>query len=210
MKVSIDGEHIDVERVGDAETLREAVDCLREKGALGESDVVLEAALDGASCADTPAEDIGQVRLDGVGELSLETGSAREYGIRVLHDAGEVTSFLRDAAGRVAASLRNDPPREGNSQLYRLLDSVHTLLLLLRCIDDAWGLEGMSFAGEDDAVVDRLSDTLNDIQEAQQNEDWAGLADHLDAGLVDMLEEIAGVISETRREAEKGRCRRAG
>ena len=204
MKVYIDGKGIDASHVSEASTLGDAVENLREHGALGDSDVVLEAALDGASCSDTPAEDIGQVRLDGVSELCLETGSAREYGIRVLQDAHRVTEFLQDAAGQVAGSLRHESPQESNGHLYRLLDTVHTLLLLLRCVDDAWGLEGMSFSRDDCQVMAGFSGVLDAIEEAQQKENWERLADQLDVELVYELEKMADVIDRTRRLAEEG------
>jgi len=204
MKVSVDGTDIDVAEVAHAETLRDAVDCLRESGAVGESEIILEAALDGASCADTPAEDIGQIRLDGVEELDLETGSAREYGLRVLQDVGNISEFLRDAAGQVAVSLRNDPPQKSNGQLYRLLDSVHTLLTLLRCVDDAWGLEGMSLTADEDEVMARLTEALDGIEDEQKDGNWDGVAEYLDKDLNKVLQDIAGVVERTLRKVREG------
>ena len=201
MELYINGSKTTAALLEDVNTVEEILEALREKGLVGESEVILDVEVDGKSSAEQAACAVGKIRLDGAEKVCVQTGTPCDYAARVLDDAEEVSEFLQSASRRVAQSFRTGRSAESNDMLYRLLDSIHTLLHVLRCAERSCGLDESCFGENGGEVLDKVQNTLQKIKSAQSAEEWQKQASHLDEELVEMLGTARKAIKATRQKA---------
>lgn len=198
MRVSVNGQVLD-EGLDDGATLGGLLDGLRASGKVPLDEVVVEVKVGQRNWTGAELVERREEVLGDTCEVAIGTDDLRGYSLRILTDVAGMVAVVQKAAGEVARGLREGPVKEANSDLFRLLDAVHQLLVCLYQVQNTCGLQrGLADASE--PLLGRVSEALQGMQGHQENEDWQGLAADLEDGLLPALVGIADLIREMKGE----------
>lgn len=117
-----------------------------------------------------------------ISRLEVETISSRQVALHFLAHAEHFLDPLLEAAQGVAELFRVSDEREANIHYLRVLESLQLFLQTLDMARQVLGLDfnRLSWAGQSaEQRLARLSDLVQEMLTAQENQDWVLLADEL-------------------------------
>ena len=192
MKVSVN----DREVAGTApagSTLEDLIDDLRRRGEIASDEIVASLAVDSRPWASGDMERLPFTPLDGLSEITITTDDMAGYARRILADASNMLSVLRQASDRIAAELRGREPRRANTNLFQLLDAIQQFLACLYNVRNSCAPQAQLLDSRR-AVMSLLSAALDGIVECQEREDWPALATQIERYLGPALDGFEDII----------------
>jgi len=193
MKVTVNDRPVDACATEET-TLRELLDELRRSGQIPAGQVIVGLASEGRPWGVQDFEVQLGAPLRGVGSLAIDTTDLPGYGRRILADADSMLGVVCEAASEISRQFRAASPQEASTHLYNLLDTLQRFLFCLAQV------KNMCLPDAPDSLLEtpatsRLTDALDSMQACQEAEEWQGLADRIDDGLLPALEGFHGVVA---------------
>jgi hypothetical protein len=134
-----------------------------------------------------------------IGRLEVETLDAREVSIHFLRQAGAYLRTISLSSEKVAELFRIGDERETNEHYLRTLDSLQLFMQVLSTAQETLGLDfnqNLDDGTWPEMHLERLSVLVQEMLEAQEEEDWILLADLLQYDLVSVLTHWQEIIPQ--------------
>jgi hypothetical protein len=128
-----------------------------------------------------------------------ETGLSdlRDYGRRIVSEAGAMLDVLCEAARETAGQFRVGGPYEASANLYNLLDSLQRFLFCLSQVKGAC-LPDQPRSTLNEPEAERLSAALDAMRACQEGGRWQELAGRIESDLLPALKGLHGALADLR------------
>ena len=186
---------------GDGRTVEDILNSLRRRGEIRESQAVVALAVDGRPWTGADLDAAGRAELGEDARIAVHTAGVADCAQRALRDAGGMLDVLTEAAVAVAVRFRESPAEEANARLYDLLEALHRFLGFLHRLQNTCS-PAYRPLDDDAGPLAAVADALQTVQERQETQDWAGLADALEDALAPALGVFAPVLERMAREVQ--------
>jgi DNA repair ATPase RecN len=200
MRVLVNGEDVDFSPAGE-DDVEDVIRTLKQQELIEVGQGVISLGIDGKTWDAPDLQEPAETPLGDVGELAVETGTYEQLAQQsnVLQNLASLLAIVRQATQMVATKLREGPAEEANEHLYQLL---HTLQQFVNCV---YNLQNMckfdrNPLEEEGETLDQVVDSLDVIEECQQEEEWGMLADRLDTVLRPALKRLEDLLQDLQRE----------
>ncbi len=131
------------------------------------------------------------ISRNSIKSLDIQTIAAKEMALHFLTSADPTLEALVQAAPAVAEMLRAGETQQANEKYLHLLNTLQLFLQMVEKSSDILGLDIEGTRIEETtskASLDRLSDLVSQLLEAQDKADWLALADFLEFDLAPELQ----------------------
>jgi len=177
------------------------LDNLKKCGAIPPDEVVVSLEVNGRTWSSKEMDHLEATHLQDVAQIAVVTAGVRDYGIRVLQDAASMLDVLREGAHGVARAFREDTPQKANSQLFLLLDAVHSFFGCLFRVTNICTTE-QTTRQDRGRLMQRVTLSLEAIQACQEEQNWDALADRLETDLISAIDECADMVRRLQEEIQ--------
>lgn len=190
MEILLNDNKLDIEGIAPGVTVLELLTTV-EESLKGTNATVIEIVLDDKSYS---ADDVSEISCQNVldyHKIEFFTATAQDMIRSAFADGEEGLQHLEELAGEVAADLRIGKVKEGMDSYLEFVDGIEWLVTMLRNADLAFAssMAESSLEGDRQKLVQRLSEQMNQVQIAQEAQDWVGLADLLEYEFPEILQD---------------------
>ncbi|MHC5033413.1 MAG: hypothetical protein ACYTFZ_00025 [Planctomycetota bacterium] len=194
MEVSVNDRAVSTS-LEDGATIDALLDNLRERGEIRRDEVIVTLDVDNHAPSAADMDAVLRTRLCDVQHVCIETDDLQGYARRILTDARSMLSVLQDAAKHLADEFRGDEHEKSNADLFNLLTALQHFLACLYHVRNTCGLAQAPLEPGGRLLAD-VSSSLELIQTSQEEQDWHGLAAHLELKLLPALGGFERVLQE--------------
>jgi hypothetical protein len=194
MKVCLNDRTIDMEDP-QPNTVADLLEALRQGGQIPPAHVVVDISVDDRAWTGQDLSQADENPLPHGCTVSIGTDDVRGHARRVLQDARQMLEVLVKAARDIARDMLQQDPKQANSGLYRLLDSVQNLVGCLCQVQNICELE-CGPRTDQTGLLEATNRSLEAIRQRQENEDWKGLARVLEAQFPAALEGLREITDD--------------
>jgi hypothetical protein len=189
MEVYLDGKPLDGEVAG--ATLQEMLQTLMDSS-LGQDRTLSEVRINGEPFEEAKLGAATSLTRESIERLEVETLDARQVALHFLGSAGQYLAAIVASVERVAELFRVSDESEASEHYLATLESLQLFMQVLQTTRDALGLDFEAISADGISLEQRLGRLAGLVQEllnAQEQEDWVLLADVLQYDLCDQLRE---------------------
>ncbi|HAE39060.1 MAG TPA: hypothetical protein DCG57_10540 [Candidatus Riflebacteria bacterium] len=195
MEILLNDNKLDIEGLAPGVTVLELLTTVEET-LKGTNATVIEIVLDDKSYS---ADDVSEISCQHVldfNKIEFFTATAQDMIRAAFADGDAGLQHLEELAGEVAADLRIGKVREGMDSYLEFVDGIEWLVTMLRNADLAFAssMAESSLEGDRQNLVKRLGEQMNQVQVAQESQDWVGLADLLEYEFPEILQDSKVLI----------------
>ena len=156
---------------------------------------IVQVNIDGVDVTGLHVEELMQLSLQEIGQISLTTGYPEQLALDTLATAEEWVARLIEEIEITADFLRVGEEVDANTSLTRFTDGFQLFTLALQKIETVVQRDGkqediMGLVGQ---FRERITVVLDEIITTQNNQDWIMLADLLEYELMPILEDWSNV-----------------
>ncbi|MBU1109283.1 MAG: hypothetical protein KKB51_21570 [Candidatus Riflebacteria bacterium] len=162
----------------------------------GSHATVIEIALDEKSFSPDDVAEISELKVCDFQKIEFFTATAQEMIRDAFADGEDGLQHLEELALEIASDLRIGNIKEGMESYLEFVDGIEWLVTMLKNADLAFAsnMAESSMEGNRQSIVQRLIEQMNQIQLAQESQDWVGLADLLEYEYPEILQDSKGFI----------------
>ncbi|MFH1035730.1 MAG: hypothetical protein V1806_14575 [Pseudomonadota bacterium] len=201
MEVYLDGKPLEGDLAGS--TLQDMLQTLMDSG-LGQDRTLSEVRINGQPFEEAKLGAATALQRDSIARLDVETMDARQVAVHFLGAAGQYLAAIVASVERVAELFRVSDESEASEHYLATLESLQLFMQVLQTTRDALGLDFEAITSDGVSLEQRLTRLAGLVQEllnAQEQEDWVLLADVLQYDLCDQLHEWRLLMPMLREQA---------
>ncbi len=195
MEILLNDNRLDIEGISPEVTVLELLTTV-EESLKGTQATVIEIILDEKSYSADDVSEISALKVMDYQKIELFTATAQEMVRAAFADGDAGLQHLEELAGEVASELRIGKVKEGMDSYLEFVDGIEWLVTMLKSADLAFAsnMAESSLESDRQALVQRLGEQMNQVQIAQEAQDWVGLADILEYEFPEILQDSRGFI----------------
>jgi hypothetical protein len=181
VEIFLNDELLPVEGITAETTLTDLALAVDEQ--LGDSGLTLvELTIDDETIDLDDAETMGRRLVAGCGRIEFFAATAADLVRWGVADHHEALSHLEEQSRAVAAELRLGHVKNAMDALLPLLDGLEWLTTMIRHLDQGFpkAFEETGLDHERGQILQRLAEVMTTTKQAQEHQDWIGLADFLE------------------------------
>ncbi len=201
MEVYLDGKPLEGGVAGS--TLQEMLQTIMDSS-LGQERTLSEVRINGQPFEEARLGSATALPREEIERLEVETLDARQVALHFLGAAGHYLNAIVAAVERVAELYRVSDESEASEHYLATLESLQLFMQVLQTTRDALGLDFETLSVDGVSLEQRLARLAALVQEllnAQEQEDWVLLADVLQYDLCDQLQEWRRLMPLLREQA---------
>lgn len=195
MEILLNDNRLDIEGISPEVTVLELLTTV-EESLKGTQATVIEIILDEKSYSADDVSEISALKVMDYQKIELYTATAQEMVRAAFADGDAGLQHLEELAVEVASDLRIGKVKEGMDSYLEFVDGIEWLVTMLKSADLAFAsnMAESSLEGDRQNLVQRLGEQMNQVQIAQEAQDWVGLADILEYEFPEILQDSRGFI----------------
>ena len=195
MEILLNDNRLDIEGISPEVTVLELLTTV-EESLKGTQATVIEIILDEKSYSADDVSEISALKVMDYQKIELFTATAQEMVRAAFADGDAGLQHLEELAVEVASELRIGKVKEGMDSYLEFVDGIEWLVTMLKSADLAFASNMAESSLENDrqGLVQRLGEQMNQVQIAQEAQDWVGLADILEYEFPEILQDSRGFI----------------
>ncbi|KAF1081495.1 MAG: hypothetical protein GQF41_2301 [Candidatus Rifleibacterium amylolyticum] len=195
MEILLNDNRLDIEGIGPEVTVLELLTTV-EESLKGTQATVIEIILDEKSYSADDVSEISALKVMDYQKIELFTATAQDMVRAAFADGEAGLQHLEELAVEVASELRIGKVKEGMDSYLEFVDGIEWLVTMLKNADLAFAsnMAESSLESDRQSLVQRLGEQMNQVQIAQEAQDWVGLADILEYEFPEILQDSKGFI----------------
>lgn len=195
MEILLNDNRLDIEGIGPEVTVLELLTTV-EESLKGTQATVIEIILDEKSYSADDVSEISTLKVMDYQKIELFTATAQEMVRAAFADGDAGLQHLEELAVEVSSDLRIGKVKEGMDSYLEFVDGIEWLVTMLKSADLAFAsnMAESSLESDRQSLVQRLGEQMNQVQIAQEAQDWVGLADILEYEFPEILQDSRGFI----------------
>ncbi|EKD83468.1 MAG: hypothetical protein ACD_39C00658G0001 [uncultured bacterium] len=195
MEILLNDNKLDIEGLGPDVTVLELLTTV-EESLKGTHATVIEIVLDEKSYSADDVSEISTLKVLDYHKIEFFTATAQEMIRAAFADGDAGLQHLEDLAVEVASDLRIGKVKDGMDGYLEFVDGIEWLVTMLKNADLAFASNMAESSLESDRqnLVKRLGEQMNQVQIAQEGQDWVGLADLLEYEFPEILQDSKVLI----------------
>jgi len=195
LEILLNDNRLDIEGISPEVTVLELLTTV-EESLKGTQATVIEIILDEKSYSADDVSEISALKVMDYQKIELFTATAQEMVRAAFADGDAGLQHLEELAVEVASELRIGKVKEGMDSYLEFVDGIEWLVTMLKSADLAFASNMAESSLENDrqGLVQRLGEQMNQVQIAQEAQDWVGLADILEYEFPEILQDSRGFI----------------
>jgi hypothetical protein len=189
MEVYLDGKPLGGDLAG--ANLQEMLQTIMDSS-LGQDRTLSEVRINGQPFEEAKLGAATALPREVIERLEVETMDARQVGLHFLGSAGQYLGAICASVERVAELFRVSDESEASEHYLDTLESLQLFMQVLQTTRDALGLDFEALGADGVSLEQRLARLAGLVQEllnAQEQEDWVLLADVLQYDLCEQLQD---------------------
>ncbi len=190
MEILLNGKPLPVEGLDDDSRLSELVKTV-EESLKGSGSTVVDILADGESLSPDDLEKLEETRVVAFTKIELICATAQEMVRLAIQDGGEGLQHLEQLALETASDLRVGRIKDAMENYLQFIDGIEWFSTMLNNADRAFAaaMAESSIEPERQSLLERLATQTEAVQNAQESEDWVGLADILEYEFPELLQD---------------------
>lgn len=190
MKILLNGEPLDISGLTETSTITDVLEAL-ENFLEQTGMTVMEIEADGEVFFPDHLEDLAGQLIQRYEQVEFRAMTAAELVCNGVQDSLEALSHLEDGTAKVASSLRLGHVKEAMTDFVELLDGLEWLTTVIRNLERGFpqAFVETSLEAVRVALLERWETQITEARNAQEAQDWVGLADLIEYEFTGMLSE---------------------
>jgi hypothetical protein len=160
-------------------------DVMRACAGADESQVVTSLSVNGCAIPDESLETLEEFPVEGIEEVEVQTRAVREVALDSLDSSISYGNKIEAALLDTASRLRAGKIQDANEIFADTIDALNVFLYALGAIGKALGEDGDELFG----LEEELKPWLDELIEAQLDQDWLRVADFAEFEVVELISE---------------------
>lgn len=181
MEIYLNGEKLEVEGIESQTNLLELVETV-EESLKGSGTTIVEIAVDDNVYSPDDTERIEAIKIVEKNKIELICANAIEMIEVAIKDSAAGLAHLEELAMEVSTDLRVGKVKDAMDKYLQFIDGLEWFTTMLKNADKAFAsaMAESSIEAERQDLISQLDEQTQAIQDAQETEDWVGLADILE------------------------------
>jgi len=181
LEILLNGKPLPIEGLDEDSRMSELVKTV-EKSLLGSAMTIVDIVADGESYSPDESEKLDDMKLAQFDKIELVCATAQEMVRIAIQDGAEGLEHIEELSAEVANDLRVGRVKDAMDRYLHLIDGIEWLTTMLKNADRAYAaaMAESSLEFDRQSLIQRLAEQTEAVTNAQENQDWVGLADILE------------------------------
>jgi hypothetical protein len=190
LEILLNGKPLEIEGLDSETRLSELVQTI-EDSLKGSGSTIVDIVVDGSGYSPDENEKLDELKVLDFEKIELLCATAQEMVKMAIQDGQEGLDHLEELSLEISTDLRVGKIKDAMDKYLQFIDGIEWFTTMLKNADRAFAsaMAESSLESERQNLIGRLHEQTSAVQQAQESEDWVGLADILEYEFPEILQD---------------------